>query len=119
MPQEHLSETMIATAVEGNLAPWERRRVLRHLAICPRCMAEWAQGHRLLQEAGMLPPMPLYHPLERALGWLGLLAPLPPWVWHAILVALTPLLWIASVDTTAIPHPGVLTYSLRLGRRRG
>jgi len=103
----HLSEATLAAAVEGTLTPWERRRVLRHLAACPQCAAEWAALHRLLREANLLPPMPLRHPLEQALDWLGLIAPLPVWVWHALLFALTPLLWIALVDVASVPYLSV------------
>lgn len=113
MPQEHLSETMIAAAVEGDLAPWERRRVVRHLAACPRCAGEWAALHALLRQTERIAPTPLHHPLEKALGWLGRLAPLPPWAWHAILFALTPLLWLALVEATVPPIWGVLPYTLR------
>lgn len=103
----HLSEATLAAAVEGNLAPWERRRVLRHLASCPQCTQEWAALHALLREANLLPPMPLRHPLEQALDWLGLIAPLPAWAWHALLFALTPLAWIALVDVASVPSLSV------------
>ncbi|MBM4430454.1 MAG: hypothetical protein FJ026_08940 [Chloroflexi bacterium] len=103
----HLSEATLAAAVEGNLAPGERRRMLRHLAACLQCTKEWAALHTLLREANLLPPMPLQHPLEQALDWLGLIAPLPAWVWHALLFALTPLAWIALVDVASVPYLSV------------
>ncbi|MCS7220080.1 MAG: zf-HC2 domain-containing protein [Anaerolineae bacterium] len=113
MPQEHLSEVMIAAAVEGHLAPWERHRVVRHLAACSRCAAEWAALHTLLQQTRQIAPVPLGHPLEEALGWLSRLAPLPPWAWHAILFALTPLLWLVLVESAMVFHLGILPYTLR------
>jgi hypothetical protein len=103
----HLSEATLSAAVEGNLAPWERRRVLRHLAACPQCTEEWATLHAILREENLLPPTPLRHPLEQALGWPSLIAPLPAWAWHLILFALTPLAWIALVDVATVPYLSV------------
>ena len=103
----HVSGAVLAAAVEGALTPWERRRVLRHLAVCPQCTGEWATLHTLLREAGLLPPTPLRHPLEQALDWLGLIAPLPAWAWHALWFALVPLAWIALVDVASVPYLSV------------
>ena len=58
--------------------------MIRHLASCPLCTEEWAALHTLSREANLLPPTPLRRPLEQALGWLGLIAPLPAWAWHAL-----------------------------------
>ena len=110
---EHLSDEMLAAAVEGRLTPWERRRVLRHLAACPRCAAAWAALHGMLQRAGMMPPTLLEHPLEQALGWLRAIAPLPAWAWHLLLFGLVPLAWLAAVDAEALPRLGVFRYTLR------
>ncbi|MGQ9904330.1 MAG: hypothetical protein ACUVRU_08435 [Anaerolineae bacterium] len=101
-PQARLSDETLAAAVEGRLAPWERRRVLRQLAKSPHAIEAYAALHAMLQRAGMLPPMALMHPIEQALGRLRALAPLPVWAWHAILFALTPLTWVMAVDMTAV-----------------
>ena len=87
---EHLSDETLAAAVEGRLTPQERRRVLRHLAACPQCTAAWTALHAMLQRAEALPPTPLEHPLEQALGWLRAIAPLPAWAWHLLLFGLVP-----------------------------
>ncbi len=109
---KHLSEATLAAAVEGNLAPWERRRVLRHLAACPQCTEEWAALHAMLQEANLLPPMPLRHPLEQVLEWLDRIASLPAWAWHLILFTLTPLAWIATADVSSIPYLQTVRHTL-------
>lgn len=100
--EDHLSEAMIASAVEGNLTPWERRRVLRHLADCQRCTQELAEVHTALRETNLLPPIPLRHPLEEALGWLDLIAPLPAWVWQGVLLVLTCLAWLFLVNMSSV-----------------
>jgi hypothetical protein len=99
----HLSEATLSAAVEGNLAPWERRRVLRHLAACPQCTEEWAALHAMLREANLLPPTLLRHPLEQVLDWLGRIAPLPTWAWQALLATLVYLGWTFAVDMQAVP----------------
>ncbi|MGQ9490635.1 MAG: zf-HC2 domain-containing protein [Anaerolineae bacterium] len=110
---EHLSDETLAAAVEGRLTPKERRRVLRHLAACPRCAEAWAALHALAQHAGTLPPAPLEHPLEQALGWLRAIAPFPAWAWHLLLFGLVPLAWLAAVDAEALPKLGVFRYTLQ------
>ena len=94
----------MAAAVEGNLTPWERRAVLRHLAACQQCTAEFAALHSMLREVNLLPPIPLRHPLEEALSWLRRIAPLPTWLWHSILFFMTPPAWTLLVNVPAVSH---------------
>lgn len=70
MLEEHLSATVLAAAVEGRLTPWERHRVLRHLAACPSCAEEWAMLYALLREANSFEP-PSSHPLEHVAKGIG------------------------------------------------
>lgn len=92
--------------------PWERRGVLQHLAVCPQCTRELTELHALLQGQDLLPPAPLLHPLEQALGWLRRLLPLPPWAWHLILFGITPLLWIALVDVSSVSFLQTVRHTL-------
>lgn len=111
--QARLPDEMIAAAVEGRLSPWERRQVLRRLAKSPGAIEAYAALHSMLRQAGMLPPAPLIHPLEQALGWLRVIAPLPVWAWHLLLFGLVPLAWLAAVDAEVLPELGVFRYTLQ------
>ena len=90
---EHLSEAQIAEYLEGCLTGWDRRAVERHLSSCLVCAEEVGEAFHWLRSQDLLPPRPLYHPIESGLSWLQRLAPLPVWFWHAIVSALIPLSW--------------------------
>jgi hypothetical protein len=101
----HLSDERVAAYLEGALPERERAQMERHLAACPGCLRHVAGTAVLLSEADLIPPPPLYHPLEHMLRWFQRWIPLPILGWHIALESLAYLLWAATVRLAGRPIP--------------
>ena len=102
--RSHLGPIEIATLLEGRLSLEERRALVRHVASCDECSRWLVETHAFLIANDALPPPRLYHPLERFLSPLRRVIPWPIWVWHMLLHALVPFLWLALIDVSKIAH---------------
>ena len=110
----HPDAMQLASFLEGWLESWEQARVARHLGSCPDCTRTVAEMRRLLVASDALPPVRLFHPIERFLAPLRRLAPLPVWGWHAIIHGLTPFLWLLLVDPSDLPQLGTPSWTLAM-----
>ncbi len=100
----HLTVIDVAALLEGRLSLEEREALLRHVGGCARCSAWLAEAYGVAAAGEALPPVAFYHPLERFLAPLRRVRPWPVWVWHLLLQALIPVLWVLVVDVREVPH---------------
>ena len=102
--KQHLSSQELSVLVEGNSIGPKRRKIVRHLAHCPECLADLLAVHRGLATIAALPPPTYYHVLEEGLSWLQAIIPLPLWILNFLLLALFHVLLALVCDLSALWH---------------